>query len=98
MDGDKILMKKISSKQRNILRKEAHTLKPVVMIGKNGVTPELIAAVDTALADHELIKIKFQDFKEDRRALTRALSDSVKAIVISVIGNIAILYRELDKD
>ncbi|MDA3938774.1 MAG: YhbY family RNA-binding protein [Spirochaetia bacterium] len=90
-------MKKISSRQRNILRKEAHTLKPVVMIGKNGVTPELIAAVDAALTDHELIKIKFQDFKEDRRALTGSLSDSVKAIVISVIGNIAILYRELEE-
>ena len=91
-------MKKISSRQRNTLRKEAHTLKPVIMIGKNGVTPELAAAVDAALGDHELIKIKFQDFKEDRRALTKALSDSVKANVISVIGNIAILYRELDKD
>ncbi|MCK5153552.1 MAG: YhbY family RNA-binding protein, partial [Spirochaetales bacterium] len=31
-------MKIITSRQRNILRKEAHTLKPVVMIGKNGVT------------------------------------------------------------
>lgn len=91
-------MKKLSSKQRNILRKEAHTLKPVVMIGKNGVTPELIAAVDAALSDHELIKIKYQDFKEDRRALSGALSDSVKANVISVIGNIAILYRELEED
>lgn len=91
-------MKNINSRQRNILRKEAHTLKPVIMIGKNGVTPELIAAVDAALTDHELIKIKYQNFKEDRRALTGALADSVKASVISVIGNIAILYRELEKD
>lgn len=91
-------MTELNSKQRNILRKKAHTLKPVIMVGKNGVTPELIAAVDAALTDHELIKIKFQDFKEDRRALTRALSESVKANVISVIGNIAILYRESDKD
>jgi len=91
-------MKEISSRERNKLRKEAHTLKPVINIGKNGVTPELIAAVDAALTDHELIKIKYQNFKEDRRALTEALADSVKAIVISVIGNIAILYRELEED
>ena len=91
-------MEKLTSRERNILRKEAHTLKPVIMIGKNGVTPKLKAAVDAALADHELIKVKFLDFKEDRRALTGALSDSVKANVISVIGNIAILYRELDED
>lgn len=91
-------MNQLSSRERNILRKEAHTLKPVVMIGKNGVTPELIAAVDAALNDHELIKIKYQDFKEDRKALTAALSDSVKAMAVSVIGNTAILYRESEKD
>ena len=91
-------MKKLTSSERNILRKEAHTLKPVIMVGKNGVTPKLTAAVDAALADHELIKIKFLDYKEDRRALTASLSDSVNAVVISVIGNIAILYRELVED
>ena len=90
-------MEKLSSKQRNILRKKAHALKPVIMIGKNGMTAEITAAVDAALTDHELIKIKYQDFKDDRRALTGALSDSVKAIVISIIGNIAILYRELEQ-
>ena len=89
-------MEKLTSRERNILRKEAHTLKPVIMVGKNGVTPELTAAVDTALTDHELIKIKFLDFKEDRRALSSSMASSVKAEVVSVIGNIAILYRELD--
>ena len=52
-------MEKLSSSERNILRKEAHTLKPVIMVGKNGITPKLTAAVDAALADHELIKVKF---------------------------------------
>ena len=91
-------MEKLTSRERNILRKEAHTLKPVIMIGKNGVTPKLTAAVDEALGDHELIKIKFLDFKEDRRALSSSSANSVKAEIISVIGNIAILYRELEED
>jgi len=90
-------MEKLNSRQRNLLRKKAHNLKPVVIIGKNGVTAEIISAVDAALADHELIKIKFLDFKEDRKVLSSSLSISVKADVISVIGNIAILYREMDK-
>ena len=50
-------MEKLTSSERNILRKEAHALKPVIMIGKNGVTPGLTAAVDAALTDHELIKV-----------------------------------------
>ncbi len=91
-------MEKLTSRERNILRKEAHTLKPVIMVGKNGVTPELTAAVDTALTDHELIKVKFLDFKEDRRELSSSMANSVKAEVVSVIGNIAILYRELEED
>ena len=91
-------MEKLTSRERNILRKEAHTLKPIIMIGKNGVTSELKAAVDAALADHELIKVKFLGFKEDRRALSSSMADSVKAEVISVIGNIAILYREFEEE
>ena len=91
-------MEELNSQQRNLLRKEAHNLKPVVIIGKNGVTAEIISAVDAALTAHELIKIKFLDYKEDRKALSSSLSVSVKAFVISVIGNIAILYRELDED
>ena len=90
-------MEKLNSRQRNLLRKKAHNLKPVIIIGKNGVTAEIISAVDAALTDHELIKIKFLDFKEDRKTLSSSLSISVKANVISVIGNIAILYRELEQ-
>lgn len=91
-------MEKLTSRERNILRREAHTLKPVIMIGKNGVTSELKSAVDAALTDHELIKVKFLDFKEDRRALSSSIADSVNAMVVSVIGNIAILYREIEED
>ena len=91
-------MEKLTSSERNILRKEAHTLKPVIMVGKNGVTPRLTAAVDAALTDHELIKVKFLDFKEDRRELSSSVANSVQAEVISVIGNIAILYREFEED
>jgi RNA-binding protein len=91
-------VEKLNSRERNILRKEAHTLKPVVVIGKKGMSREVTAAVDAALADHELIKIRFLDFKDDRKNLSISLAETVKAKVISVIGNITILYRELEKD
>ncbi len=91
-------MEELTSKERNILRKAAHSLKPVVMIGKNGVTQEIKKALDAALTDHELLKVKYIDFKDDRRALTASLAESVNAVVISVIGNIAILYRESDEE
>ncbi|MCF6336112.1 MAG: YhbY family RNA-binding protein [Spirochaetales bacterium] len=91
-------MEELTGKERNILSKAAHSLKPIVMIGKNGVTPEIRKALDAALNDHELMKIKYQDFKDDKKSLTTSLAESVGAAVISVIGNIAILYREPEED
>jgi len=87
-------MIKLSGFQRNFLRKRAHGLKPVVMLGKNGLTSEVTRAIDKALEDHELIKVKFIDYKEEKKALAGSFSEKLNANLISVIGNIAIIYRE----
>ncbi len=78
---------------RNFLRKRAHTLNPIVMVGKQGVDERVIAAVDEALAHHELIKVKFVDYKEQRREISAMLAEKTSSEVVSVIGNIAILFR-----
>ncbi len=87
-------MKTLTGFQRNFLRKKAHELKPVVMIGKNGLSAEVIHAADSALVDHELIKIKFIDFKEEKQALSRSLAVETGAYLVTVIGNVAVFYRE----
>ena len=84
----------INSSTRSFLRKLAHDLKPVVMVGKNGINTGVEEAVDQALVSHELIKIKYIDFKSSKKELTRLLAESVEAEVVSVIGNIAILFRQ----
>ena len=55
-------MGKTTGSDRKYLRQLAHPLKPLVQIGSSGVTDALIAAVDTALRDHELIKIRFLEY------------------------------------
>ena len=50
--------------QKKYLKGLAHGLKPTVFIGQKGVTPAVIQSVDEALDAHELIKVKFVDFKE----------------------------------
>jgi len=86
--------KALKGSQRTYLRGLAHSLRPVVQVGKNGITPEVIRAVDEALEKHELIKVKFVDFKEARRALTQELGERTTCESVGLIGNIAILYRE----
>ncbi|MDA3808746.1 MAG: YhbY family RNA-binding protein [Spirochaetaceae bacterium] len=85
--------------QRSYLTKFAHDLKPVVMIGRNGMSDSVIKAVDEALAIHELIKVKFVDFKESRFDLAKVISEKTESLLVRVVGNVAIYYREHeDKD
>ncbi|MBC8554614.1 MAG: YhbY family RNA-binding protein [Candidatus Brocadiales bacterium] len=84
----------MNSTTRNYLRKLAHDLNPIVMVGKNGLTASVEEAVNQALTSHELIKVKFIDFKSSKKELTAQLSESVHAELISLIGNIAILFRQ----
>lgn len=87
-------MKTLKGSQRKYLRGLAHKLKPVVQIGKNGITDELITAVNEALDSHELIKVKFMDFKEEKMALSHDINERTGSETVGMIGNIAIIYRQ----
>ena len=87
-------MIEMTSKQRKILEKAAHSLEPVVIVGQNGVTDSLTKKIAQSLEAHELIKVKFNDFKDDKRELTENLCNSCGALLVRIIGNIAILYKE----
>lgn len=80
--------------QKQYLRSEAHHLKPLVYIGKQGITPGLITAINTALDDHELIKVKFVDLKDEKKELTTQILEEINCIMPGNIGNTLILYRE----
>ena len=81
--------------QRKYLRGLAHHLKPAVMIGQKGFTEALVKSVDEALERHELIKIKFVDFKEAdlKKDLLEHMAEAVGCETVGVIGHTAILFR-----
>jgi RNA-binding protein len=84
----------LSSAQRKQLRALAHHLDPVVYVGKQGLSEALVQATHEALRDHELIKVKFNDQKEQKRPITSQLADMTSSAEVGLIGNIAILYRQ----
>ncbi|MCL5807074.1 MAG: ribosome assembly RNA-binding protein YhbY [Deltaproteobacteria bacterium] len=81
--------------QKKHLKGLAHDLKPVVQIGKEGMTEGVIRAVDESLLRHELIKIKFTDFKDrdQKETLTREIETKTGSERVDIIGHTAILYR-----
>lgn len=80
--------------QRKFLRGQAHSLKPVIHIGKEGLTDKVVAAIDTALSDHELIKVKLMTSPEDKHDFAEAISRRTAAECVGLIGHVIILYRQ----
>jgi len=84
----------LSGKQRRHLRSLAHDLKPIVQVGKGGIDDGLVGAVNQALLDHELIKVKVgENAGMDRHAVAEDLAARTQSDVAQVLGNIVILYK-----
>ena len=80
----------LSTKQKQHLKGLAHPLKPVVMLGGNGLTEGVLAEIELALEHHELIKVKIAS--EDRETKQLIVRET-KACNVQVIGNTLVLYR-----
>ena len=75
------------------LRAEAHTLKPVVMIGQSGLTTSVLAELDQALNIHELLKVRIRAERDERKLITEKICTDSGAELIQSIGQIAVIYR-----
>jgi RNA-binding protein len=76
-----------------------HALTPVVQLGKGGLSGALLEAVDQALTDHELIKVKLLDtFELDRHDAAAQLAEKTKSEVAQVLGKTILLYRADPED
>ena len=85
----------ITGKQRSELKKIAQDIKPAAMIGKDGLTPAVIAAIDDHLAAHELVKVQLQDGAVlDPKETANAVADELGADFVQAIGRRFILYRQ----
>ena len=78
--------------QRKWLRAKAHPLRPVVQVGERGVSPAVIQAVEAALADHELVKIRLLE-PPDKKAMAEQLAAATGSHLCGLVGHTVILYR-----
>jgi RNA-binding protein len=91
-------MLKLNSKQVSHLRGLGHRLNPVVMIGNNGLSEEVLREIDRSLDAHELIKIKVQgDQRELRVQMLQEICDKLGAAAIQHIGKQLVVYRPAAK-
>ena len=89
-------MEALKGFQKKFLKAPAHGLKPVVFIGQKGLTDSLIGSIHDALNTHELIKVKFIEFKEKQQKVSMAevIEAEANCRLVGMIGHIAIFYRQ----
>ena len=84
----------MTSKERAALRSAAHHLDPIINVGKDSVTPEIIAAIDEALEARELIKVGvLKNCMDDPNEIARVVAERTRSQVIQVMGKKITLYR-----
>lgn len=84
----------MNSKTRSFLRSLAQPLNPIVMVGKSGLTESVISALDSALTDHELVKVRFQGFKDEIKSLSGKLSEETSSELICITGFTSVFFRQ----
>jgi RNA-binding protein len=84
----------LSGKQRRALRALGHHLKAILQVGHGGVSPSLVAAVEQALLDHELVKVRVLETSPEPRAeAAAALATATGSEVAQVLGRMVLLYK-----
>lgn len=86
-------VEELTSAQRKYLRGLAHELEAVVLVGKGGLSDGLLLNLDTALSSHELVKVKFNDFKDQKKELAAEIAEKLGAIHVATIGHVATFFR-----
>ncbi len=84
----------ITSRQRSALRAAAHPLRPVVLIGDNGLTETVLKEIDRGLNAHELIKVRVAgDDREARVQMYDQICDALACAPVHHLGKMLILFR-----
>jgi len=82
--------------QKRYLRGQAHAIKPLVHLGKHGLTETVLASLNEALEHHELVKVRVRSggSKDEKRELVAELCQQTRASEVSMVGHTATLYRQ----
>lgn len=88
----------ITSSQRAYLRGKAQTLNPIVMVGKDGFTDAVVLALDQALHAHELVKVRFQQHKDEVKDCSIRLSSATSSLLVATTGFTAVFFRQDEED
>jgi len=89
----------LSGKQRSYLRSKGNQMKPVIQVGKDGISSSLVEQVNETIEARELIKVRIlNNSLYTAKEAAQELAKECGAEVVQVIGNVCLIYRRNDED
>jgi RNA-binding protein len=86
----------LNTTQISRLKGMAQKMDATLKVGKNGLSESFLKSVREDLSRRELIKVKFDDFKDQKKTLAPELAAKTDSRLVTLIGNVAVLYRQND--
>jgi RNA-binding protein len=83
----------LSNPEKRALKARAQRLDAVVKLGHAGISAAFLKSMEEALATHELVKMKFSDFKEEKKSLAPQIADRTQSELVTLVGNVAVFFR-----
>ena len=87
------MLEPLTNAQIRKFKATAQHLEPMLKVGKAGLSEGFVRSVNEALAQHELVKIKFSEFKEQKKELAPQLAGQTSSHLIMRVGNVMVLHR-----
>ncbi len=92
-------MKRLTNNQKKYLRKLAHDLNPVVMIGQHGLSEAVLSELDSTMKKHELVKIKIRvDDRNKKKEMVDRIIKLSEALLVQIIGSVLVIYRPFEEN
>ncbi len=93
------MVSELTGKQKRYLQALGQSIKPIVSVGKSGVTDNTLVSVNNAFNTRELVKIKIQDGCEElKEDVAQKIRDGSKAVLVQIIGRTLLLYKPFKED
>ncbi len=92
-------MTNLTNNQKKYLRSLGHNLKPVVMVGQNGLSDAVLSELESTILKHELLKIKIRtESRDDKFNIVNKIIEFSKSNLVQVVGNVVLIYRPFDDE
>ena len=87
------VLEPLTNAQIRKFKAAAQLMAPMLKVGKAGLSEGFVATVSQALDQHELVKIKFAEFKEQKKELAPLLAEKTASHLVMRVGNVMVLHR-----